>query len=701
MKRMTKICTLLLALLLTFSLLATVILADDAGDAGAGDDGAGATTCVGTERNIASEAKITTTAVCWVHKDFLDRLVDGDKTEGVGSSHAERYITDYFTFDESYDFTRIVFTIQSEGKISDDRNLGNAVSNVNQDFEFTVKLFEKGSSGEDIEVFNTTYQTKDQVEVVVYPELINPVYKMEIFWEPAWINTHGCFWEIEMFTADGHEWIAPETPTVASTCVKQGVATLECANCEATKVSVIPALDHYNEDPCANTCGTCSTAITPRHVYTNACDGECDAEGCTGTRTPPHRAPDDIPCAAICADCGAEKAVDAKHTFEHKCSTGCMLCGATELREETHTWSNDSNTDPCGTLCGWDWCDEPKPHKYAEETSCKQNCLNCGTNPRESLVAHTYGATEDEPTMRDVCDAVCNVCEETRIAPHKHAYVCKLLCDYCYAPNENAAKLHVYSHDCDPDCNNEGCSVKRTTSHKYTSACDATCNVENCGHTRTVDDDSAYVPNHAFTSGCDNVCDVEGCGFWREVPPHQYTSNCDNSCNVEGCGHIRTVSDDPTFVQNHRYTSDCDAVCDVENCGHQRTVSKHVYDNNCDATCNVANCGYTRTPETDPDDEFYTAHRFVEEGQTDGGWIQIVAASKKTDGLKMRMCLECEYEEEQVIPALGGESEGLGTGAVVGIVAGSTAVAGTGGFSLFWFVIKKKSWADLIGVFKK
>lgn len=45
--------------------------------------------------------------------------------------------------------------------------------------------------------------------------------------------------------------------------------------------------------------------------------------------------------------------------------------------------------------------------------------------------------------------------------------------------------------------------------------------------------------------------------------------------------------------------------------------------------------------------------------------------------------------------------EGLGTGAIVGIVTGSVAAAGLGGFSLFWFVIKKKKFADLIALFKK
>ena len=40
-------------------------------------------------------------------------------------------------------------------------------------------------------------------------------------------------------------------------------------------------------------------------------------------------------------------------------------------------------------------------------------------------------------------------------------------------------------------------------------------------------------------------------------------------------------------------------------------------------------------------------------------------------------------------------------GAIVGIAAGSTVVAGTGGFAFVWFVIKKKSWADLLAIFKK
>jgi hypothetical protein len=44
---------------------------------------------------------------------------------------------------------------------------------------------------------------------------------------------------------------------------------------------------------------------------------------------------------------------------------------------------------------------------------------------------------------------------------------------------------------------------------------------------------------------------------------------------------------------------------------------------------------------------------------------------------------------------------GLGTGAIVAIVVGSVLVVGVGGFALVWFVIKKKTWAEFLAIFKK
>ena len=70
-------------------------------------------------------------------------------------------------------------------------------------------------------------------------------------------------------------------------------------------------------------------------------------------------------------------------------------------------------------------------------------------------------------------------------------------------------------------------------------------------------------------------------------------------------------------------------------------------------------------------------------------------------------CDTCDYQMSNG----GGTSEqpenpeqpkdGLGTGAIIGIVVGGVVVLGLGGFALVWFVIKKKSFADLVAIFKK
>ena len=53
-----------------------------------------------------------------------------------------------------------------------------------------------------------------------------------------------------------------------------------------------------------------------------------------------------------------------------------------------------------------------------------------------------------------------------------------------------------------------------------------------------------------------------------------------------------------------------------------------------------------------------------------------------------------------IAPTDDGE-DGIGTGAIIAIIIGSVAVVGIGGFALVWFVIKKKSFADLIAILKK
>ena len=46
------------------------------------------------------------------------------------------------------------------------------------------------------------------------------------------------------------------------------------------------------------------------------------------------------------------------------------------------------------------------------------------------------------------------------------------------------------------------------------------------------------------------------------------------------------------------------------------------------------------------------------------------------------------------------KKNGLSGGQIAGIVIGSVGVAGIGGFAIFWFAVKKKTFADLIAAIK-
>ena len=90
-------------------------------------------------------------------------------------------------------------------------------------------------------------------------------------------------------------------------------------------------------------------------------------------------------------------------------------------------------------------------------------------------------------------------------------------------------------------------------------------------------------------------------------------------------------------------------------------------------------------------------------GKVFKGWKdesgEIVSTNKSyTFTVKGETTLTAVYENKPT-------QKGLNGGAIAGIVTGAVAVAGIGGFAIFWFAVKKKTFADLIaaikGIFKK
>lgn len=110
------------------------------------------------------------------------------------------------------------------------------------------------------------------------------------------------------------------------------------------------------------------------------------------------------------------------------------------------------------------------------------------------------------------------------------------------------------------------------------------------------------------------------------------------------------------------------------------------------------------------------AHKF-------GAWIKEIPATTEEEGVKGHK--DCEFcdkhfdkEGKEIenlsiakLPGGGGEdkprdeptipqNKGLSGGAIAGIVIASVIVAGAGGFSVFWFAIRKRSFAELIAAIK-
>lgn len=96
------------------------------------------------------------------------------------------------------------------------------------------------------------------------------------------------------------------------------------------------------------------------------------------------------------------------------------------------------------------------------------------------------------------------------------------------------------------------------------------------------------------------------------------------------------------------------------------------------------------------------------EGKEFKGWKdesgKIVSTNKSyTFTVAEETTLTAVYDD---MPSGGGEitppakKDGLSGGQIAGIVIGSVAVAGIGGFAIFWFAVKKKTFADLIAAIK-
>lgn len=181
----------------------------------------------------------------------------------------------------------------------------------------------------------------------------------------------------------------------------------------------------------------------------------------------------------------------------------------------------------------------------------------------------------------------------------------------------------------------------------------------------------------------------------------------------KGTGNCEDGSD----TSDHVYDNGCDMTCNV--CGEIRTVSGHVYTDDDDADCNE--CGHTRkivkvtngTKVENADGSITVTANAAPEGMEFKGWQDADGNIVSTDisyTVNSNVNLKAVYDKVTVTPVDPNPTDtskkkGLSGGAIAGIAASGVAVVGICGFAIFWFGVKKKSFAELLtaikSIFKK
>lgn len=391
--------------------------------------------------------------------------------------------------------------------------------------------------------------------------------------------------------------------------------------------------------------------ITCEHIYDGCEDADCNY--CGAIREAGKHVYDD--CAdAECNVCG-EIRVAPGHVYDGCEDTDCNVCGATRPAG-THEYDEDctdADCNKCGALRA-----AKSEHSY---TDCEDTtCNNEGCKVTREAQTHEYD---------DCLDTTCNKCGKTRTAPgHIYDDCADADCNAC--GKTRTAPGHIYDDDCmDDTCNVCNKVTREAKQHVYDSCEDTTCN--NCAHQRAA-------LEHVFEDCADSTC--ENCSYTRIAPGHTYDDDCS------------------------------DTICNV--CGAERLAKAHVYEDCEDITC--ANCSVTR----------------VAPGHTWGEWEITKAPTFDEKGERQRTCSVCgkvavesidklvaeddgkgKDDDKDSSTSVGGTDEkpgeeptpvdeGLSGGAIAAIIIGAVLVLGLGGFAVYWFIIKKNTFAALIVAIK-
>ncbi len=434
------------------------------------------------------------------------------------------------------------------------------------------------------------------------------------------------------------------------------------------------------------------------HIFDNPCDTDCNVEYCAFVRSAYHTG-GVATCTtpAICTACGEVygEVNEYNHTLDdvvvipntedlltHLVLYSC--CGVVaEVSEHTAITPATCTERAICSVCNWTYGELDLTNHSSDDSTYTLDPQNTNNHLQTHVCcgmfeskAHTGG----EATC--IALAACEYCKSPygELAPDNHAQPPVIL------SHESDASLHNISYACCGFAISEAHSGGEATciAVKICEKCDTGYGEKNFENhvsddiTYLIREDNSsmhdiyhsccheYIDKEYHTGGvatCKSGALCEYCGTpYGDIDPENHATDeysYEQSPSDAGkhtkahacCGEEISNEVHSGGEANCLYGKLC------EYCGvYYGEKTDHVYDNGCDAICNV--CG-----------ELTRALSFHTNDDGDGSCDVCATAIPK---------------------------EGLSGGAISAIATSSTVVAGLGGFSLFWFVIKKKSWSALL-----
>lgn len=275
-----------------------------------------------------------------------------------------------------------------------------------------------------------------------------------------------------------------------------------CPTCsgEITENHSFGAWSKADDTNHTRTCATCGKVDTVAHIYTNACDTTCNAEGCGHTRTIEHNysnrwAKDRTGHWHACTICG-DKKDEAEHTpgaaaTEYTAQT-CTVCNYVIKSALGHKHTMKKN-DAVAPTC----TEDGKIEHYI--------CMSCGDTFKDAAGFYEiYRASDLIDAAKghtEIVDAaVVATCTETGLTEGKHCDVCNEVIvaqKTVKATGHTLETLEAVAATCESDGKTAGeqCSVcgEVTVAQKTIPA---------TGHTEIID--------AAVAAGCDTEGKTEG-----------------------------------------------------------------------------------------------------------------------------------------------------------------------------------------------